>query len=151
MCWRALSPADLPVLESLEALCFSDPWTPAALAAALGEHTGLALGLPGGRFGLQAFALGRVVLDDAELHSIAVDPEERGQGLGRRLLRVFCEQARARGARHLFLEVRSENAVALGLYRSEGFVRLRELPDYYGPGQHGLAFVLPLDRPGAFS
>ncbi len=149
---RPLAVADLPALEGLEQRCFDDPWTPAALAAALSHPHGLALaldqdGAPGHGSGLVGFALGVVVLDEGELHTIAVDPDHQGRGLGRQLLQAFLRACRDRGARRLFLEVRLHNTPALALYHSQGFRDLRRLADYYGPGQDGLALLLDLDRP----
>lgn len=149
---RPLSAGDLPAMERLEELCFDQPWTPAALAAALSHKAGLALGLE--VLGdLVAFALGQVVLDDGELHTISVDPANRRQGLGRHLLRAFMAECTRRGARHLFLEVRAGNTSARTLYHSEGFVELRRIRDYYGPGVDGVAMAVPLGEPpaGAFS
>lgn len=149
---RPLAAGDLPALEGLEQRCFSDPWTPAALAAALSHPHGLALaleaGTPSGPASLPVgFALGVVVLDEGELHTIAVDPDHQGRGLGRQLLQAFIRACRDRGAKRLFLEVRLHNTPALALYYSQGFRDLRRLADYYGPGQDGLALLLDLDSP----
>jgi GNAT superfamily N-acetyltransferase len=46
-------------------------------------------------------ALGHVAAESATLTSIFVAPELRRQGLGRRLLAAFEDEARARAARHL--------------------------------------------------
>lgn len=69
--------------------------------------------------------------DDAELGNLAVAPECRQRGIGRQLLDAAIEQARARGMRRLFLEVRVSNAVAEALYRSRGFVPVGIRPRYY--------------------
>lgn len=150
---RPLAVTDLDAMERLETLCFEEPWTPAALAQALGQQGEVALGAEDDQGRLCAFALGIVVLEEAELHTIGVDPAEQGKGRGRRLLKAFIAECVARGVRRLFLEVRLDNLAALALYRSEGFVPLRTLRDYYGPGRDGLSLVLPLDPApaGAFS
>ena len=69
----------------------------------------------------QGFALGRVIADEAELLTIAVDPAFQGRGLGRRCLRDFLDACRAEGAGKVFLEVASTNTAARALYGSEGF------------------------------
>ncbi|HEX6231597.1 MAG TPA: GNAT family N-acetyltransferase [Jiangellaceae bacterium] len=59
--------------------------------------------------------------------SLWVDANERGRGLGRRLLRLLQNEARRRGIRTISLSVEAGN-VAKRLYEAEGFrdVRCRE-------------------------
>jgi len=56
------------------------------------------------------------------LHDLAVVPSRRRAGIGRRLLAAVEERARALGCCRITLEVRGDNRVAQGLYRSVGFV-----------------------------
>lgn len=56
------------------------------------------------------------------LHDLAVEPSHRRSGIGRRLLAAVEERARALGCCRITLEVRGDNRVAQGLYRSVGFV-----------------------------
>jgi ribosomal-protein-alanine N-acetyltransferase len=72
--------------------------------------------------------------DDADVQTVAVAPQAQGRGLGRLLLHSLIRTARERGASRLFLEVRSDNEPALGLYEREGFERTGLRRDYYGPG-----------------
>ena len=55
------------------------------------------------------------------IHDIAVVPESRGSGVGRRLLEAVAADARQLGCCKVTLEVRSDNVRAMGLYRSVGF------------------------------
>ena len=55
------------------------------------------------------------------IHDIAVLPDRRGRGIGRRLLEAVAEHGRRLGCCRLTLEVREDNAEAKGLYRSFGF------------------------------
>jgi len=77
------------------------------------------------------FALGRVVLDEAELLTIAVDPEMQGKGTGRRLLTAFEEEAVRRGARTGHLEVAVKNITAISLYHSAGWSEVGRRKQYY--------------------
>ena len=77
------------------------------------------------------FALGRVVLDEAELLSIAVDPASQGEGLGKACLRKFIAACAERGATRIFLEVAADNPVARKLYQNEGFAEVGLRRDYY--------------------
>jgi ribosomal protein S18 acetylase RimI-like enzyme len=67
----------------------------------------------------------------ARLYSLAVHPDHRGQGLGRRLMQAIEVEAWRHQRAYLRLEVRQDNPVALQLYQSLGFRRLGEYPDYY--------------------
>ena len=55
------------------------------------------------------------------IHDIAVRPEARGQGVGRKLLNAVEGEARKLGCGKVTLEVRSDNTRAKGLYQSVGF------------------------------
>lgn len=63
--------------------------------------------------------------DHAELWSIGVRPDLQGRGLGRQLVRAGVENVRSLGIRNVSLSVNGRNQSALGLYESEGFVRVR--------------------------
>ena len=63
----------------------------------------------------------RSVDREVELRRMAVDPQCRGRGLGRCLLRSMTRRAYASGARRVWLDVKPDNRRALALYRSEGF------------------------------
>lgn len=75
------------------------------------------------------------------IYAIATDPKARGIGVGRRLMERTMEVLASRGAARLFLEVRADNAAALGLYRKLGFRECRTLPHYYAIGVPGLRMV----------
>jgi dTDP-4-amino-4,6-dideoxygalactose transaminase/RimJ/RimL family protein N-acetyltransferase len=57
----------------------------------------------------------------AEWGRFVIAPEHRGQGWGRRALRLLVDHARALGVRRLRCEVAADNPGAEGLYRSLGF------------------------------
>ena len=77
----------------------------------------------------------RVVADEAEILTVGVVPEARRTGLARRLLAGLLDTAGERGARHAYLEVRTDNDAARGLYRSEGFVDVGVRRGYYDHGR----------------
>lgn len=67
----------------------------------------------------------------ARLYSIAVEPAQRGRGLGSALLRAAEDAARARGAAYMRLEVRVDDPETQSLYRREGYRKFAVQPDYY--------------------
>lgn len=76
------------------------------------------------------FSLVRAAPGEEELLLIAVRPELRGRGLGRRLLERVLADARARRAEQVFLEMRTNNP-AQALYRLAGFTPIGRRKDYY--------------------
>lgn len=67
------------------------------------------------------FALGRVVMEEAELLTLAVDPDQQRRGIGRICLDDFHLKARENGATRAFLEVASSNDPARTLYLAAGY------------------------------
>ncbi|MGB3414080.1 MAG: tRNA (adenosine(37)-N6)-threonylcarbamoyltransferase complex transferase subunit TsaD, partial [Microbacteriaceae bacterium] len=70
--------------------------------------------------------------EQADVQTIALAEDARGQGLGRYLMQTGMEIARQHGAREILLEVRADNPVAEGLYRSLGFEQISVRKNYYG-------------------
>jgi ribosomal-protein-alanine N-acetyltransferase len=76
------------------------------------------------------FTLSRTIAGETELLLLAVDPKFRRRGLGALLVENLMREARAQGARRLFLEMRRGNP-AEHLYRSLGFDPVGERAKYY--------------------
>ncbi|WP_338092573.1 ribosomal protein S18-alanine N-acetyltransferase [Salipiger mangrovisoli] len=110
----SLSADELAAL-SARAYAHMEPWSARAFAGTLEQPGHLLVGEAGG------FVLGMVVLDEAEILALATDPAVQRQGLGRRLLATFEQEAAARGATQVFLEVAAANAPALGFYEACGY------------------------------
>ena len=58
------------------------------------------------------FAVGQIILDEAELFLIITKPENRKQGVGRRILATFEQQAFQNAVRRIILEVADTNTAA---------------------------------------
>jgi [ribosomal protein S18]-alanine N-acetyltransferase len=78
------------------------------------------------------FAIARLVLDEAELLTIAVDPLQQRNGLGTELLSNLVQRVSKLGATSLFLEVAQNNQAALALYQRAGFAQVGMRKAYYG-------------------
>jgi ribosomal-protein-alanine acetyltransferase len=129
----ALTPADAARCAELEAQLFpgDDPWPQAAFVRELAaEHNryvaarddGLLVGYAG------ISRLGRTPPFEYEVHTIGVDPAYQGRGIGRRLLNELLDYA---GGGVVHLEVRTDNAAAIALYRSVGFTKVGVRRRYY--------------------
>lgn len=77
------------------------------------------------------FVLGRAVAGEAELLTVAVAPEARRAGIGRRLMAAFDASARDAGAEQAFLEVAIDNLAARALYRATGWAEAGTRRGYY--------------------
>ena len=77
------------------------------------------------------FALGRTIAGEAELLTLAVDPDHRRQGIATELLEAFEATARLRSSSVIFLEVDQINAPAIALYQKAEFVIAGQRRNYY--------------------
>ncbi len=127
-------------LEHLECAAFGDAW------GALEENEQM-WAMPG--LGYARWRLVPVV-GEAELLRIAVSPEARGQGHGRRILRASTEALRGLGLTELHLEVRVSNAPARRLYEAEGWRCQGLRKAYYRDGEDAALYgkVQELQRKG---
>lgn len=139
---------DVDQVAELERTVFTDdPWP------AEGFWSELA-GVPATRYYLVAcrgqrvvgYAGLMVIGSNADVQTLAVAPDERGQGIGSTLLEALLAEAWRRGAAAVHLEVRADNQAAIQLYEQHGFQRLARRRGYYQPsGQDAL--ILRLLRP----
>ncbi|HJB64543.1 MAG TPA: ribosomal protein S18-alanine N-acetyltransferase [Candidatus Microbacterium pullistercoris] len=132
---RPATISDLSAIMTLERQSFpTDAWSETMMRAELESAHGRYVvleedGRVAGYAGLRHLAGGR----DADVQTIAVAADARGSGHGRALLRSLIGTARERRAREIFLDVRADNPVAIGLYESEGFVEIGRRERYYQP------------------
>lgn len=127
-------------LAALHAQAFAAPWSAAEFADLLSQP-GVLLGLePDG------FVLVRVVLDEAEILTLAVAPAARRRGLGRRLVERASATAAQAGSTRLFLEVAEDNAAARALYDGVGFAVIGRRKAYYARPDGGRTDALVMSR-----
>lgn len=79
-----------------------------------------------------------VMPPDADVQTVAVRADRQGRGIARQLLVSLLDDVERRGATHTLLEVRADNAGALSLYESLGFVGISERRRYYPDGGDAL-------------
>jgi ribosomal-protein-alanine N-acetyltransferase len=131
-------------LARLHAACFTTPrpWGEAEFAELLTTSGAFLLTRPGG------FLLGRVIADEAELLTLAVDPDHRRAGIARALVGAFHADVKARAARTAFLEVAEDNTVARALYLATGWIESGRRKAYYhcpdGTLRDAIVMVLPV-------
>lgn len=87
-----------------------------------------------------------LVFDEVQITNIAVDPAERGKGIGKLLLTGLIEYMIDRGMGIMFLEVRVSNAAARKLYESLGFQYAGFRKGFYPDGEDAHIMDLHLSR-----
>ena len=95
---------------------------------------------------LVGFAIMYFGLDRAHLNLLAVEPDYRRLGVGRRLIQWLEQSARVAGAFTVKLEVRAGNAKAQAFYRRLGYREAGLAPGYYSGKETALAMVHDLRR-----
>ena len=118
-------------VASLEAVCFSDPWSEGSFAQSLSSDamSFFAAVMPDGR--IIGYAGIASVADESELLNIAVDPSVRRLGTASALLSHAFDEAKTRGASVMYLEVRESNTPARALYEKFGFRAVGTRKNYY--------------------
>ena len=79
---------------------------------------------------LAGVALGETVAGMARLHDLLVAEHRQGQGLGGRLVELFCARAAALGAARCFLRCPATDRHRR-FYERLGFMQVARLPRYY--------------------
>ena len=69
--------------------------------------------------------------DEGEIANLAVAPSARRHGIGAALLDASLGEARRRGVKQVYLEVRESNAAARALYERRGFSVVGRRKRYY--------------------
>jgi len=145
---RPATPDDIDAIMPLESATFeNDAWSAESMSSELGsENTWYLVAFPATRGGADAdegadpdalagYAglLAPEGSREAEIQTIAVAPSARRHGLGRLLMETLLAEARVRGSRQVFLEVRADNPNARALYDSLGFEQIGVRKKYYQP------------------
>ncbi|WP_349775149.1 ribosomal protein S18-alanine N-acetyltransferase [Curtobacterium sp. MCSS17_007] len=136
---RRAVPQDLDDIMWLEHVSFpTDAWSASQMAGELYSPHGYYVvvettddGAPTvvGYAGLSSLAGNPV----ADVQTIAVAADQRGNGIGKVLFGELLDEARRRGVHEVFLEVRADNPVAQAMYVAFGFERIAVRPRYYQP------------------
>ena len=145
--YRAATREDLSTLFSIEAELYPiDAWS-------LDIFDSEFDGIPDTRYYVVAERLGEILGyaglfsplagEVADIQTMTVVKSEQGKGIGKALLKLLVIEALRREAPDVLLEVREDNASAIGLYQSAGFEEISRRKNYYAPGIHALIMAAP--------
>ena len=128
--FRRMLPEDAAGVEVVERACFSMPWSRESFwEQAASEKAYYLLALAGEK--IIGYAGAWILLDEAHITNVAIDPAYRGQKIGRAMMCRLIEIVRELGATAMTLEVRPSNAAAVTLYEKLGFKSAGLRPGYY--------------------
>ncbi|HEY6994638.1 MAG TPA: ribosomal protein S18-alanine N-acetyltransferase [Xanthobacteraceae bacterium] len=142
-----LSPAgpnDARALAALHGTAFHRGWGESDFEQLLLDRNIVAHRAAAGR-NVVGFVVSRLVLDEAEILSIAVAAHRRGKGLARQLLDLHLRRLAGLGARSVFLEVEEGNVPARRLYQRAGFRQVGRREGYYPAARGAAALILRRD------
>lgn len=126
-----MTEADIPRVLEIERASFRTPWPTDAYTHELKDNRLATYLVARADDRLVGYAGMWVILDEAHITTIAVDPALRGQRVGERLLLGLIDAALERGARWMTLEVRHSNLAAQRLYRKYNFREIGTRKAYY--------------------
>ena len=132
-----MTPAEMAQLHRAEPTG-QRAWSEAEFSAMLYASNALSVTCDAG------FAVGQVIVDEAELFLIITKPAHRKQGFGRRILATFEQRAFQNAVRRIILEVADTNTAARALYSANGYQQIAVRKNYYTfpDGSHADAIVM---------
>lgn len=148
--FRHMQLGDLEAVAAIDKQSFSLPWPDRSFRYEITENENSSawvaeVSRPAGQPILAGMIVTWLVLDEAHVATIAVLPEFRRQGIGRKLLAASLLEMIERGAVQALLEVRRSNQAARDMYIHFGFDIVGERPRYYRDnGEDALLMTLPV-------
>jgi [ribosomal protein S18]-alanine N-acetyltransferase len=150
---RRMRLEDLEQVHAIDVLSFRLPWSERSFRYELTGNQASRLWVaeitdPSG----QTVVVGQVaiwlIIDEAHIGTIAIHPDYRRQGIGRKLLAEALLSIEKEGAKQAFLEVRRSNESAQAMYQKFGFEVVGVRPRYYKDNnEDALLLTLPELRP----
>lgn len=131
---RPMTQADLSGIHPIELASYDYPWSMGNFADSL--EAGYSMWVLEAEGEVMGYYALMVAAGEAHLLNLTIAPLWRRHGLGRDLLGHCLARACELRADSLFLEVRTSNTAAIGLYHSNGFVDLAVRRAYY-PARDG--------------
>lgn len=134
--YRPMELEDIPRVHEIDVLSFSLPWPQNSYQFELTQNPSTLaivneLVPPGAMPIIIGMAVVWIMVDEAHIATIAIHPQFRGHGIGKKLLAESLRQAIQRGAVLATLEVREHNSIAQQMYQKFGFEIVGRRLRYY--------------------
>ena len=141
-----MSQCHIEQVAQLENKCFSMPWSLKAITGELSNPLALWVVAVEGDI-VAGYVGSQSVMGEADMMNLAVSPEYRRRGIGRKLVQALVTQLSANDVRSLTLEVRISNDGAIALYNDLGFTQVGRRPNYYSnPKEDALILRLEWEK-----
>lgn len=141
MNFRPMAPGDLDAVMAAERLLHPFPWTRGNFVDSLAAGHGMWVASEA--TDMAGYAVATQVLDEAHLLNVSVLPDFQRAGRGGAILQYVFDVLRTAGTGRLFLEVRTGNVAARGLYARHEFIEIGRRKGYYpAPGGREDAIVM---------
>jgi ribosomal-protein-alanine N-acetyltransferase len=134
--YRPMELEDITRVHEIDVLSFSLPWPQNSYQFELTQNPSTLaivneLIPPGAMPIIIGMAVVWIMVDEAHIATIAIHPQFRGHGIGKKLLAETLRQSIQRGATLATLEVREHNSVAQQMYQKFGFEIVGRRMRYY--------------------
>ncbi len=142
---RPMTILDLDAVVALEGLIYPQPWSRQIFSDELAadQRVYLVAEMDGRLVGYAGLM---VIVGDAHITTVAVDPAARRHRVGTRLMLELVERSVELGGRHLTLEVRVSNLGAQRLYTRFGMAPVGVRKDYYIDEDALIMWVTDIDE-----
>ena len=147
--FRRMTVADVRWVMQVEREVYQFPWTDKIFndCMRVGYYCWLALQ----RQDIVGHAVISVTAGESHMLNLSIAKQYQRQGFGRQFIEFLVEEARAKKAQTMLLEVRPSNIAAINCYNSAGFNEIGCRKDYY-PAAEGredaLLFARQISPPG---
>jgi len=141
---RALEPDDVGVVLDMEQANQPHPWTEGMFNDELSAENRTYLVAEDDS--VVGFGGVMIIGDEAHITNLLVHPDRRGEGIGKRLMTELMTASVVEGARHMTLEVRSQNVAGRALYAGLGFAPVGVRPKYYADDDALILWLHDIDR-----
>ena len=141
---RPAAEADGEAMAALHALCFDPSWEDWVMRSFVKSDSCVCLVAAAMQSHLTGLVIAQVAAGEAELITLAVNPERRRARIATSLLHATSDTLRDRGALCLFFDVDENNSAARALYRDLGAREVGRRAGYYANGADALVLRLDL-------
>lgn len=127
---RNMTSQDIKAVVEVEQACFSHPWSEKSICDSF-ENNCNRFFVATENDAVVGYIGMSVMADEGYILNVAVLPQFRGKGFGKRLVEQVLCLAEKLNLVFVTLEVRVSNSTAISLYTSLGFEKVGERKNYY--------------------
>ena len=126
---RKMTSSDLDEVFKIENLSNPTPWSTASFLDCLkGNYLNLVVTKNNNTI---AFCISSINFTESHLLNISINPEYRGLGIGKFLLKKAESECLGKGIKDIFLEVRESNKIAISFYKAMNYRYVGVRKNYY--------------------